>query len=171
MPKIVWKSIIRVPRSSKIYQNGAQECSESDLGRRSSKWRPRKDENGGLWVPLGDFGRHVGTQLGAKGLPKSSFLAPSPPKNLKNYVQGKVLEKSWKVDQQIFRKCEFLNVLNPPKCFIYKHLGGFRRLRQSHKFYQQSMPKLFPKGHPNRHLGAQGSDFWDLGMLLVVADL
>ena len=47
-----------------------------------------------FWCHLRDFGCHVGTQLGAKGLPKSSFLAPSPPKNFKNDVQGKVSEKS-----------------------------------------------------------------------------
>ena len=45
-------------------------------------------------IHLGDFGRHFGTQLGAKGLPKSSFLAPSRPKIAKNDRQNEVSEKT-----------------------------------------------------------------------------
>ena len=57
-----------------------------------------------------------GTQLGAKGLPKSSFLAPSRPKINKNDVQGRVSEKGWNFDWNLFGKCRFLNVLNQCIC-------------------------------------------------------
>ena len=88
----------------------------------------------------------------------SSFLAPSPPKNYKNDVQGKVSENSWNFDQKPFGKCEFLNVLNPPKCFIYKHLGGFNTLWQNLKFHWKMMPKWYPKYSKTElggYLGAQ----------------
>ena len=104
-----------------------------------------------------------GTQLGAKGLPKSSFLAPSRPKINKNDVQGRVSEKCWNFDWNLFGKCEFLNVLNPPKCFIYKHFGGFRWLWQSRKFHENLYQDEPQKSSQNRRLGDQGSDFSGFG--------
>ena len=34
----------------------------------------------------------------------------------------------------LIEKCEVWEGLNPPKCFIYKHLGGFRRLLRNRKY-------------------------------------
>ena len=101
-----------------------------------------------------------GTQLGGKGLPKSSFLVPSRPKINKNDVQGRVSEKCLDFDWNLFRRCKFLNVLNSPKCFISKHFGGFRWLWQNREFHENLWPNGSQKSSPNRRLGDQGSDFW-----------
>ena len=37
----------------------------------------------------------------------------------------------------LVKKYEVWGGLNPPKCFIYKHLGGFRRLARNHKLSQE----------------------------------
>lgn len=110
---------------------------------------------------LGDFRRHFGTQLGANGLPKSSFLAPSLPKVSQNDVQGRVLEKVWIVDGIWSGKYEFLNVLDPPKCFVYKHFGGFSRLRQILLIALKIMPKWCPICYRIKFAGTFGFKFWD----------
>ena len=46
-----------------------------------------------FWRHLGDFGRHFGTQLGGKGVPKSSILASRRAKMSKNEVQNEALKK------------------------------------------------------------------------------
>ena len=64
----------------------------------------------------------------ASGSQNPAFGHQVVPKSNKNDVQGRVSEKGWNFDWNLFGKCRFLNVLNPPKCFIYKHFGGFRWL-------------------------------------------
>ena len=49
-------------------------------------------------------------------------------KVMKNVVQEEVPEKDRNLKGSFNEKSEVLSVLNPPKCFIYKHLGGFSRL-------------------------------------------
>ena len=77
---------------SQIDQNGAQERSKSDIG---SKLVPDYQKRRyvllcarSLLAPLGRFWAPFGTQLGAKGLTKSSFLAPSRTKISKNEAQN-----------------------------------------------------------------------------------
>ena len=52
-----------------------------------------------FWRHLGDFGRHFETQLGAKGVPKSSILASRRAKMSKNEVQNETSKKVWIFDQ------------------------------------------------------------------------
>ena len=95
-------------KASQINQNGAKQGSESDLGGKfvwtyPSEDRPAKFlEHFGYY--LGDF-RAFGAQLGAKGLPKSSFLVQSRAKISKNAVQNEASEKVWNVDWTLVRKC------------------------------------------------------------------
>ena len=65
---------------------------------------------------------------GCQGTPKIDVLAPSRIKISKNDVQNEASEKASVFNRKLFGKSEFLKVLNPQKCFIYKHLGGFSTL-------------------------------------------
>ena len=69
-------------------------------------------------APLGRFGAPFWAQLGAKGLPKSSFLAPSRTKNSKNEAQNEASKNIWNFDWNFMGKYKILDVLNPPKCFV-----------------------------------------------------
>ena len=111
-------------------------------------------------APLGRFWAPFWAQLGAKGLPKSSFLAPSRTKISKNEVQNEASKNIWNFDRNFMRKCEILDVLNPPKCFVWRHSGGWHILWQNRKFNEKVMPKWSQKSSQNRHLGDQGSNFW-----------
>ena len=117
-PKSIQNSWKFIPNPSKIDENGAQELSESDLGNESWKRRHHRDENGGLLAPLGRFGVPFGAQRGAKGEPKSSILVWRRIKISKNEAENEASEKVSIFDWKIVRKCESLNVLNPPKCFV-----------------------------------------------------
>ena len=46
----------------------------------------------------------------------------------KNDIQNEASEKASVFNRKLFGKSEFLKVLNPQKCFTYKHLGGFSTL-------------------------------------------
>ena len=70
----------------------------------------------------------------------------------------------------LHEKSEVLRVLNPPRCFKYKHFGGFRKLRQNREFYQQSIAKWLPKWVRNRYLGAQWGAFSDFGRFFEGSD-
>ena len=109
------------------------------------------------------FFRAFGRQLGAKGLPKSTVLASSRIKVSKNDVQNEASEKALVFNRNLFGKSEFLKVLNPQKCFIYKHLGGFSTLWQNVKNHRKMMPKWYPKYSKTElggYLGAQLLRFW-----------
>ena len=85
--------MILEPRGGgKINQKGTQERS----GKRSWKLGANMGSpSNSIWAflaPLGRFWAPFWTQLGAKGLPKSSLLAPSRQKIEKNEVQEKVLK-------------------------------------------------------------------------------
>ena len=72
----------------------------------------------GPFAPFGRFWAPFGTELGAKGLPKSSFLAPSRTKISKNEAQNEASKNIWNFDRNLMRKCEILDALNLPKCFV-----------------------------------------------------
>ena len=58
-------------------------------------------------------------QLGAKGLPKSSFLVQSLTKIAKKKKPRMRHQKIYEISIEFFmRKCEILDVLNPPKCYV-----------------------------------------------------
>ena len=116
---------------SKINQTGAQERSESDHGSKSAKKQDRLWETCAFLAPLGRFWVPFGIHLGAKGLPESAILASRRAKKLKNEAQNKASEKVWFFDWIVVRKCEIVNVVNSPKCFIYKYFGVFSRLCES----------------------------------------
>ena len=77
----------------KINQKGTQERS----GKRSWKLGANMGSpSNSIWAflaPLGRFRTPFWTQLGAKGLPKSTFLAPSRQTIEKNEVQERVLKQ------------------------------------------------------------------------------
>ena len=80
---------------------------------------------GTIWAILGAI---LGT-AGRQGVPKSSVLAPGCAKISKHDIQNEASETICNFNGNLFGKCEFLNVLNPPKWFIYKHFGGFSTLK------------------------------------------
>ena len=117
------------------------------------KWAPRMLFLS-LLARLARFWATFGAQLGAKGVPQSSFLAPGYAKMTKNDVQDEASEKVWIFDWIFVRKHKILKGLNPPKCFIYiyiyKHFGGFRRLLQNREFHsgrRASPPHPKTSGH------------------------
>ena len=125
-PKLIPQILLKIQENpwkggSKSIQhpkNGAQERSESDLGSMSPKEPKGRDEINEFFAPLGRFWVSFGAQLGAKGLPKSSFLAQSRTKISKNEAQNEASKNIWNFDWNLMRKCEILDVLNPPKCFV-----------------------------------------------------
>ena len=90
--EIMRKSMILEPRGPKINQNGAQEHSENELGGKSvSRITPRPHPEmilRAILARLARFWAPFGAQLGAKGVPKSSFLTPGRAKTTKNCVQN-----------------------------------------------------------------------------------
>ena len=96
--KMMPKSIKIHPKSiqnpSKIDQSGAQERSESDLESKSVPRVSPQEVFGAFLTPFGRFWASCWTLLGAKGVPKSSILAPGIIKSQKNEVQEGVLEKA-----------------------------------------------------------------------------
>ena len=85
------------PRDPKIDQNGAQERSKNELGGKSFSKTTKGERPGhsfwAFWRQLRDFGGHFGVQLGAKVLPKSTFLAPGRAKMTKNAIQNEASKK------------------------------------------------------------------------------
>ena len=81
------KSIKWHPNPSQIDQNDAQERSASDLGSRSAQCNSTGNFLKPFWWLL----------LGAKGIPKSSILAPGSIKSRENDVQEEVFRKAWKI--------------------------------------------------------------------------
>ena len=80
-----------IKNPSKIVKNDAQERSGGDLGKGSVPGQLQEQARDDFWsllAPLGRFWAPFGAQLGAKGLPKSSFWAPSRTKISKNEVQN-----------------------------------------------------------------------------------
>ena len=81
---------------SQINENGAQEHSESDLGKSPIPGLSNGAGAGVFVEPFGITWAILGAfrgQLGAKGLPKLSLLAPSRQKVEKIEVQERVLKK------------------------------------------------------------------------------
>ena len=61
-------------------------------------------------------------------------------------------------------------MLNSPKCFVYKHFGGFRWLWQNLEFHENRCQNGSKKTSQNRWLGDQGSDFWGFGRVFEGSD-
>ena len=83
-----------IPIPSQINQNGAKEPSESDLESKSVPRASPQEVFGAFLEQLGRCGSAFCAQLGAKGLPKSSFLASSRIKISKNEILNEALEKA-----------------------------------------------------------------------------
>ena len=142
-------------KSSKINQNGAKKRSKIDLGSKSVKTvTASTGQNlcsgtflqafGATWVILGAI---LGTTE-RQGVPKSSILAPGCFKKSKNKVPLRVPEKHDFLMGSLTENVRFLKALSPPKCFIYKHFGGFRPLRTNRRFHEhrcQNVTKSDPK--------------------------
>ena len=79
------------------------------------------------WRNLADFRCHLGPDWTPMAC-KSELFGTRISKNRKIEIQGKVPETHWNFDQRLRGKSEILRVPNLPRCFIYKHLGGFSRL-------------------------------------------
>ena len=77
---------------------------------------------------MGDLGRHFGYRWAPRG-PKIKCFGPGCAKISKHDIQNEASETICNFNGNLFGKCEFLNVLNPPKWFIYKHFGGFSTLK------------------------------------------
>ena len=75
---------------------------------------------------------------------RSMYSATYPEKAEKNNVQEAFQKKQYYCVRSRWWRGEVLRVLNPRKCFIYKHLGGFRRLLQPGVILQKSITKLMP---------------------------
>ena len=94
--------------------------------------------------PLGRFWVPFWSQLGAKGVPKSSSLASGCTKKSKNEVPERVPEKALNFDRNFDGKCvqmprtiDFTAVL---QCYFNIH--DFRKSFQNHR---KSVPKRVPK--------------------------
>ena len=46
-------------------------------------------------------------------------------------------------------KSEILNVINPSKCFVYKHFCGLQLLHENHRFKLRKKPIWYPKSSEN----------------------
>ena len=96
---------------------------------------------GRFWAPFGRFWARFGPQLGAKGLPKSTFLAPSRTKNSKNESQNETSKNAWKFDRNLMKKNEILNVLKPQNYYVQRHSGDWRILWGNQKNDEKMMPE------------------------------
>ena len=112
-----------------------------------------------FWPPLW-------VQLGAKGVPKSSISAPRSVKWSKNKLMQMMPEKTLFFDGIFVGKWEFLKMLNPPKCFVYRHFGGFRWLWTNREFHEnrcqtchQKSPKWSPQSIKIESSGARETTF------------
>ena len=148
-----------MPKSFKIYQSSIpnqpkwcpgtfQGRSWKSVGSRTAPGADSEQHGGWFLEPFGAtcrFWLPFGLQLGANGMPKSIILASRCIKNRKNGVQEGVPEKDRFCNGVLYEKGEVLSVLNPPKCFIYKHFSGFARLWQNLEVHQKTKPKWVPK--------------------------
>ena len=94
----------------------------------------RKPKLGTFGRHLGDLKSHYGTSWVQWEIPKSLILISSRKKYLKSNPKWSARKKRCLFIAILIEKCEVWEGLNPPKCFIYKHLGGFRRLLRNHIF-------------------------------------
>ena len=164
-------------RGSKSIKNRNKWCpgtlrkgSQKKVDSRTLPGGARKVAGGGPWAPLGRFWAPFGAELNAQGLRKSSFLASGCAKMSKNEVQNEASEKAWFFYWIEVGKCEILYVLDTPKCFVYKHFGGFRRLWQNLEFQENPCPNGSQKSSQNRPLGDQGFNFWGFGRVFEGSD-
>ena len=105
------------PNPSKIHQKsmqnpsetdhiGGQDRSESDLESNSASNNSPGSFRKQLLAPLGWFWPSFWAPPGAKGVPKSSILASGSIKSRKYEVREEVLEKAWKSNGILIRKCK-----------------------------------------------------------------
>ena len=126
--KILEKGVKIHQKSEEIVPRSAQKATLAASRFQNAKKGATSFHNfeifGAIWVILGV----IWCPAGRQGVPKSRVLAPGCAKISKNDIQNEASEKVWFFVWICIGKCEILKVLNPPKCFIYKHLGGFSRL-------------------------------------------
>ena len=158
--KIIRKSKILIPKGSKNQLKWCtgelRKLSWKQVGSGTPKKCQRQVRGTPFWVPFGWSWAPFWAPLAAKGLPKSKVLAPGCSKISKHDIQNEASEKVWNLNWNLFGKCESLNVLHPPKCFICKHFGGFSTLPRNPTFHWKLLPKWCPKCfkiEPGGHLG------------------
>ena len=84
-----------------------------------------------FWRHFGDLGRHLGSTWVPRGSLNRAFWHQDTPKSWKMRPRIRHQKKVWFFDWILIGKCEIVNVVNSPKCFIYKHFGVFRTLCES----------------------------------------
>ena len=82
-----------IPNRPKWCPETIQKQSRQQVDSRNGPRRHRPLFPGPILRHWGDLGRHLGTQLGAKGVPKSSILASRRAKMSKNEVQNETSKK------------------------------------------------------------------------------
>jgi len=86
-----------IPNRPKVCPGTLPKQSRKQMDFRTLPGGARKGAYNGPWAPIGRFWGPFWTQLGAKGVPKSSILAPSRQKVEKNEFQEKVLKTHEKI--------------------------------------------------------------------------
>ena len=112
-----------------------------------------------FWRHLGDFGCHLVSSWAPRGSQNREFWHQDAPKSEKMTSKIRHLEKYEFLLDVLLENLRFLKVLNPPRCFIYKHFGGFRWLWQNREFHENLCQNLHQKWAQNRCLGDQGPTF------------
>ena len=124
---------------SLFVSSGAKQC--EGLYFRGPFWHHLGD----FLAPLGWFWAPFGDQLGAKGLPKSTFLAPSHTKNSKNGSQNEASKNVWKFDWNLMKKMKFW-MCSSHRTIMYKGIlvvGAFyERIKKIMKKWCQKGPKI-----------------------------
>ena len=105
----------------KTDQNCFEERSESDLGSKLVLGPPKSANASCTAHPfgyyLGDLGRRFGHRWAPRDPKIKRFGTRDAPKS-ENMTSRMRQQKKWNFKRTLSRKCQFLNVLNLPKCFI-----------------------------------------------------
>ena len=126
------------PNPSKIIQNQSKWCQGTLQNRSWKQVRQNCDRQyqpeppfwyffASLWRHLGDFGRNFGHHWAPRG-PKIEHFGARMLQKVQKKVPERVPEKHDFLMGSLTENVRFLKALSPPKCFIYKHFGGFRQL-------------------------------------------
>ena len=166
------------PNPSKIHQKsmqnpsetdhiGGQDRSESDLESNSASNNSPGSFRKQLLAPLGWFWPSFWAPPGAKGVPKSSILASVSIKSRKYEVREEVLEKAWKSNGILIRKCKLW------RCKIIDFHCFFNRIvlsaffEKSWNFDRKLLSKCFQNPLKIWVLASEGRIFAILGRFWV----
>ena len=97
------------------------------------------------------------------GVPKSTILAPSRFKNLKNEVQEGCAEKALNFDRNFVGKCELLRSRTFKNRLFYNRIVLSAFYEKYRKSDRKMMPKGLPKSIRNRDFAIQDPIFAILG--------